>query len=140
MRYLILLSLFISFTALACPDLSGEYLCKRGSMTASRTIEKTPDGFIITKDGYTTDYIADGITVQSMPTSDSVAEGNFVSHCKGDQFIVDLKATLLYDGAVIGKQVSQSTYQFKNNDLHITTKVKMKGVPLPTVKEICKLQ
>lgn len=140
MRYLIFFGLFASLSAIACPELSGEYLCKRGSLTSTRSIEATNDGFIITKDGYTTEYVADGITVQNVPSSDSMTDGSYTSRCTDDQFIVDFKATLLYEGAVVGKQVSKTTYQFKNNDLHIISKVKVKGLPLPTVKEICTLR
>lgn len=140
MRYLVLFSLFISFSSFACPDISGEYLCKRASVTSPRLIEETENGFIVTRDGNSTEYIADGITVQTVPSNDSMTDGSFTSLCKGDQFIVDFKATLLYEGAVVGKQVNRTTYEFKNNELQIITKVKIKGVPLPTIKEICRLQ
>lgn len=140
MRYLILFSLLVSFSALACPDLSGEYLCKRGTVTSDRIIEGTENGFIVTRDGISTEYITDGVTVQTVPSNDSMTDGSYISLCKGNQFIVDFKATLLYEGAVVGKQVNRTTYELKNNELHIISKVKIKGVPLPTIKEICSLQ
>lgn len=139
MRYLICFGLFISFTAAAaCPDLTGEYYCKRGSNITYRAIEKTENGFIISQNGNTTEYIADGVTVQTIPSTDGSAEGTFTSYCKNNQFIVDLKADIFYEGSVIAKQVSKTTYELINgNGLNITTKIKMKGIPLPTLKEVC---
>lgn len=140
MRYLMLIGLMVSFSAIACPDLAGEYLCKRGSASSYRSIEATEDGFRITRDGNITDYVTDGVTVQDVPQTDSMTDGKYTSKCEDNSFIVNFNATLLYEGVVIGKQVSKTTYQLKNEQLHIISKVKVKGVPLPTVKEVCTLQ
>lgn len=140
MRYLMLIGLMVSFSAIACPDLAGEYLCKRGSASSYRSIETTADGFRISRDGNITDYVTDGVTVQNVPETDSMTDGKFTSQCESDKFVVDFTATLLYEGAVVGKQVSKTTYQLKNQQLHIISKVKVKGFPLPTIKEVCTLQ
>lgn len=140
MRYLILFSLFISLSALACPDISGEYACLRNNQTTFRSIEVIPGGFRMINGIHTNDYITDGTTIQTLPDTDSMKDGKYKSHCQGNKLIVDFTATIMYEGSAIARQVSKTTYQLKNDQLEIIQKVRMKGIPLPTIRELCSLQ
>lgn len=136
MKFLMLATLLFSSSAFACPDLSGSYTCNSGSRVVSKDVQLTSTGYIINTDGVDYEYFTNG-TSYDIPETDSYKDMKIVSSCSGDQFLVHLTATILYDGSVIGKQVTDSTYSMKGDNLMIVQKVKMKRMPLPVVKYVC---
>lgn len=130
--------LLTGFTqAFACPDLSGVYECKAGSRVTVREFTPTAEGFMINADGIEMNYINDGVE-RGIDETDSYKEAYFKSNCTNDSFVVDFRATIMYEGAVVGKQVSQTTYNLKQGNLSIVQKTKMKGMPLPVLKYSCR--
>lgn len=133
---LILSSLVFSSVALACPDISGEFSCKSKKNSTSVIIEAIQNGFTINTDGNVADFIADGKTYD-LPSTDSMTDAKKISSCKDDKFIIDFNATLLYEGAVIGKEVLKAAYYFEGSNLKIVRKTKVKGMPLPVQDYTC---
>lgn len=137
MKYLItLLTLTLSATAFACPEISGSYSCRSGSHVSEKEIVKTSQGYHIISDGIEFTYLTDGNTYD-VEANDSMKDGKVKSYCKDNKFIVDFKATILYEGAEIARQTSVTEYVPSGANLIITTKTKMKGLPMPLLKLNC---
>lgn len=139
MKFLSLLLICISSAAMACPDISGEYECNIGRKFTKKSISQTSRGFLINTDGSEMEYLTDG-TVQTIPNSDSFKDVAFKSYCEGNKFIIDMTATITEGETVLGKQISKKIFELEKEDIHITHKTKMKGIPLPTKKEFCMRQ
>lgn len=134
------LSVFLAFLSLqtfACPDMDGFYECRAGSRVSLKEVVSTAGGFLIISDGAEREYFIDD-QFREIPSTNSFKDALYKSRCTNDFFIVDFKATLLYEGAEVGKQIQTSTYTMSGNELLIVQKTKAKGIPLPTVKYICK--
>lgn len=136
MKFLMLGALLFSSSVFACPDLSGSYTCVGKTRSYQKEVQKTDTGYISSNDGIEYEYFTDG-KVYDIPETDSYRDGKLTSTCNGDQFIVDLTMTVLYEGAVVGQQVSHTTYNMEGDKLIINQKVKMKKIPLPKQKFIC---
>lgn len=128
---------FLSLQVLACPNMDGFYECRAGSRVSLKEVVSTASGFLIISDGAEREYFIDD-QFREIPSTNSYKDAFYKSRCTNDSFIVDFKATLLYEGAEIAKQVQTSTYTMSGEDLVIVQKTKAKGVPLPTVKYLCK--
>lgn len=136
MKSLFIGAVLFSSTAFACPDISGLYSCKYNSNMSTKEIVKTEQGFVINSDGNSMEYLADGKAYE-VPSTDSYTDALVRTTCTQNEMIVDFKASILYDGSIIAKQVSKSTYAMDGKDLIISQKVKMKGIPLPAIKWTC---
>lgn len=137
MKFLAFLTCALMATNLwACPDFSGRYTCKQGSHVSEKEIKLDGGGYHIISDGTEFTYYPDGNTYE-VEANDSMKDGKVRSFCKDNKLIVDFKATILYEGAEIARQVSVTEYLPKGQDLIITTKTKMKGLPLPVLKLNC---
>lgn len=141
---LIFVSLFFSLELLAssalkvdCPEMEGVYECRAGSRYTLKTITPTLGGFLIDSDGIETEYFFDNI-VRDVPSNENMQDGKVAARCEKGAFIIDFNASILYDGSVIAKQVSTTSYEIKNQKLQITQKVKMKGIPMPKLVFQCK--
>lgn len=132
------LGLLFSLNAFAasCPDLEGTYTCQRGNRILVKEITRTADGYIFVADGMQFEYRVDGNTYE-VPSTDSMTDGKVKASCLDNKFIVDFNATILYDGAIIGKQVSKTEYSKNGDNLLFAQKVKMKGMPLPAINFEC---
>lgn len=128
---------FLSLQVLACPNMDGFYECRAGSRVSLKEVVSTASGFLIISDGAEREYFIDD-QFREIPATNSYKDAFYKSRCTSDAFIVDFKATLLYEGAEVAKQVQTSTYTMSGEDLVIVQKTKAKGVPLPTVKYLCK--
>lgn len=133
---LILVTMLLSTTVFACPDISGDFTCtsKRGNSSVS--IQTIENGFLINTDGVEAEFLADG-KVYDLPSTDSMTDGKRISSCKDDKFNIDFTATLLYEGSVVGKEVLRASYFFQGNNLKIIRKTKVKGLPLPVQDYTC---
>lgn len=123
--------------SLSCPKMEGIYECKAGSRVSLKEIVATKEGFIINSDGSEREYFIDD-QFREIIATDSYKDAFYKSRCHNESFIVDFKATLLYEGAEVAKQSQTSTYSMNGEDLVIVQKTKAKGLPLPTIKYICK--
>ncbi len=133
----LLISGLISGSAYAaCPDLSGNYICKSGSHISQKSIEMTDKGYIFNSDGVEFEYLTDGVTYD-VPANENQKDGKVKSYCQDDKFIVDFTTNVLYDGTVIGKQVSKTEYVLSQDGFGIVQKTKLKGLPIPTLKFQC---
>lgn len=136
-------SLLLSITVFAtqefnssCPSMDGVFECKAGSRVSLKEIISTQSGFLIISDGVEREYFFDD-QFREIAATDSYKDAFYKSRCTNESFIVDFKATLLYEGAEIAKQTQTSTYTMNGDSLIIVQKTKAKGFPLPTVKYIC---
>ncbi len=136
MKLLALITLLLSSTVFACPNISGLYTCQLKSELSLKEITQTETGYIIDSNGVQMEYFTDNKGYE-IPSTSSYKDAIVTSSCKGEQFIVDFKATILYEGSEIAKQVARTTYQMDGDDLIILRKTKMKGVPLPVQKYLC---
>ncbi len=129
---------FMSFNLFAgqCPLLDGAYICREGSHVSYKEIKTTNEGYDIVSDGIFFQYKTDG-KGYSVEATDSMKDGIVTSSCANQKFVVDFKATILYEGAEIAKQSTKSEYYVDQGQLKIKQKTKMKGIPLPTVNFIC---
>jgi len=131
-----LMTLTLSTATFACPEISGLYSCRSGSHVSEKEITKTDLGYHIVSDGIEFTYMTDGNTYD-VEANDSVKDGKVKSYCKDNKLIVDFKATILYEGAEIARQTSITEYVPAKENLIITTKTKMKGLPMPVLKLNC---
>ncbi len=136
MKSLLTVALLFSSAAFACPDISGVYSCKFNSNISNKEIVKTQSGFVINSDGNMMEYFADGKSYD-VPATDSYTDARVKTSCTEKAMVVDFNASILYEGSIIAKQVSKTTYEMEDKDLIISQKVKMKGVPLPAIKWVC---
>lgn len=136
MKLLVLITLLFSSSVFACPNISGFYSCLLNGVTTLKDIKQTTTGYIITTEGSEMEYFTDGMGYE-IPATDSYKNATVTSSCRREQFIVDFKATILYEGSEIAKEVSKTTYGMQGEDLIILRKTKMKGFPLPTQKYLC---
>ncbi len=120
----------------ACPLIDGAYVCREGSHVSYKEIKSTPNGYDIVSDGIYFQYITDG-KGYSVEATDSMKDGVVTSTCNNQKFIIDFRATILYEGAEIAKQSTKSEYYLDQGLLKIKQKTKMKGIPLPTVNFAC---
>lgn len=141
-----LISLFALFSSYAtassslmidCPEMEGVYECKAGSRYSLKAIAPTMSGYLIESDGIEMEYFFDNV-VRDVPANENMKDGKVASRCEKGAFIVDFNASILYDGDVIAKQVSSTTYEIIKGQLQITQKVKMKGLPMPKLFFQCK--
>lgn len=128
---------FISLQSFACPQMEGFYECRAGSRVSLKEIVSTTAGFLIVSDGAEREYFIDD-QFREIPSTNSYKDAFYKSRCTSNSFVVDFKATLLYEGVEVAKQVQTSTYTMVGEDLTIVQKTKAKGVPLPTIKYLCK--
>jgi len=133
MSYWIIFFCLLSF---ACPKLTGNYECHRGYEISKKWIQENDLGFEINEHGLTTQYFTDA-KERSLADQESFKDAKVKSYCEKDQFIIEFKATILYEGSPIAKQVSKTIFERTEDDVKITKKTKMKGLPLPTITEIC---
>ena len=138
MKPLLFISLMFSTQLFAseCPQISGTFLCKSGSRISEKVITQNEDSYQIVSDGIEFTYVTDGKTYDVEATSD-MKDGKVTASCQKDKFVVNFKATILYEGSEIAKQSTVSEYSISNQDLVIVQKTKMKGIPLPAVKFNC---
>jgi hypothetical protein len=129
----------ITLNVYACPNLTGTYLCQVGSHISQQTITNTDTGYNIINEGVESNYITDGNSYE-LPSTDNYQDAKVTSSCAEDKFVIDFKASILYEGSVIAKQVSRFTYYVEGDHLVYLQKTKMKGIPLPTNKFICTLK
>ena len=136
MKSLVLITFLFSTSLFACPNISGSYSCQLNSSSSLKEITQTPTGYIINSNGIEKEYFTDNKGYE-IPATDSYKNAIVTSFCKDEQFIVDFKATILYEGSEIAKEVARTTYEIDGDDLIILRKTKMKGVPLPVQKYLC---
>lgn len=136
MKSLLLCALFVSSAAFACPDITGTFVCKFNSAVSQKEISKTETGFKIISEGYPMEYITDGRPYE-IPATDSYKDAFVKSSCSEKELIIDFNASILYEGTVIAKEVSKTTYSMDSANLIITQKTKMKGLPMPAAKWNC---
>ena len=138
MKAILALSLFISFSSFAstCPELSGDYVCQKGSHISYKSIEKTETGYIVVSDGVEMEYATDGKTYD-LPSTESVKDAKVVASCKNNVFVVDFTGTILYEGSELAKQVSKTEYSLKGDKMIYSQKIKMKGLPMPALTLAC---
>lgn len=137
MKYLIASALiFVSVSAFACPDLTGSYDCRNGSHVSMKEIVFTEKSYYFNSDGVEFTYYPDGNTYE-VEANERMKDGKVKSYCKNDKLFVDFNATILYEGSAIAKQKSVTEYVKTTEGMIITTKTKMKGLPMPTLKLLC---
>lgn len=141
MKIILALSFLTSMSAFAatCPDISGDYICQKGSHISYKNIHRTDKGFIVISDGVEMEYITDKKTY-SIPDTESVRDGKVSSYCEKDKLVVDFTGVILYDGSDLAKQVSKTEYTVKGEGMIFSQKIKMKGLPLPALTLDCKKQ
>lgn len=136
MKSLMVCALLFSSAAFACPDITGSYTCKFNSAISMKEIVKTDGGFAVNSDGYEIEYHVDGKTYE-LPSTENYTDAKVRTTCNESEMIVDFNASILYEGSIIAKQVSKSTYSMEGSNLVINQKIKMKGLPMPAVKWNC---
>lgn len=140
MKSILTLGLLFSFNAFAnCPNLTGDYICQKGSRISYKSIEQTETGYNIISDNIEFNYVTDGVTYE-LPATESVKEAKVTSYCDKNVFVVDFTAMILYEGSDLAKQVSKTKYSLKGDTLIYLQKTKMKGLPMPTVTLTCRRQ
>ena len=132
--------MFLAFssTAFACPNLTGNYTCKKGSHVFTLQVETTAGSYIMNRDGAEMEYVVDG-KIYDVPSTENYKDAKMTSVCEDNKLVVGFEADILYQGSVIAHQVSKSYYYKDGNNMILLQKVKMKGIPLPTNKFICTL-
>lgn len=133
---LILSTIFFSLSSYACPSIEGYFECSTGSRLNIKEINAIENGFSVSTDGNYIEYTNDN-TFREIPATDSYKDAFYKSYCRADKFIVDFKATILYQDAVVGKQESTTEYKLKDGQMIITQKTKMRRIPLPTLVSHC---
>lgn len=136
MKKIFLLAFLTQSVWAACPDLSGNYICKNGSHVSLKNIEMTETGYIFNSDGVEFEYLTDGNTYP-VPANENQKDGKVKSYCVDEKFIVEFNTTVLYEDTVIGKQVSKTEYSLNQDGFNIQQKTKLKGLPIPTLKFQC---
>jgi hypothetical protein len=125
--------------AQGCPDLSGQYACALGSHQYSLLVKSNQASHTVVRDGREMKYEANGQTY-SIPDTDSYQKGRYQSVCAKNKLQVNFQVELLYEVSVIAKQKSVTEYEKIKSDVIITEKTRVKGVPLPTQRFVCKAQ
>ncbi len=141
MKTILALSFLTSFSAFAatCPEISGDYICQKGSHISYKNIHKTDKGFIVISDGVEMEYFTDKKTY-ALPDTESVRDAKISSYCEKDKLVVDFTGIILYDGSDLAKQVSKTEYAVKGDGMIYSQKVKMKGLPMPGLTLNCTRQ
>lgn len=136
MKLLMTFVALVSFNLMACPNLTGNFNCTSTSNSFDIQIENQTNGYSIITNGSEMNYHTDG-RVDTIPSTDSYKDVAIKASCQGEKFVIDFTASILYEGSVIAHQVSKTEYVLTNDQLNITRKTKMKGIPLPTTKHTC---
>lgn len=141
MNFILALSFLTSFSAFSatCPEITGDYICQKGSHISYKNIHRSDKGFIVISDGVEMEYITDKKTY-SLPDTESVREAKISSYCEKDKLVVDFSGIILYDGSDLAKQVSKTEYILKGDGMIFSQKIKMKGLPMPALTLDCKKQ
>lgn len=137
--FLIFVSFFImnSLYSSQCPEIDGSFECRAGSRVSFKNISPSMAGYLIESDGAIVEYIIDD-TYRELPNTESMQDAKLKARCDKGSLVIDFEASILYQGSVIAKQVSNSVYEIKNGELQITQKTKMKGLPMPKLVFQCK--
>ena len=141
MKTILALSFLASFSSYAatCPELSGDYICQKGSHISYKNIQKTDKSFIVISDGVEMEYITDKKTY-SLPDTEVIRDAKVNSYCEKDKLVVDFTGIILYDGSDLAKQVSKTEYTLKGDGIIFSQKIKMKGLPMPALVLNCTRQ
>lgn len=138
MRWGLFVLLVTSFgMAQNCPDLNGDYACKQGSTIFSLSVHGEQGLYHVEKNKVAIEYNTDGRFV-AIADTENYRNAKYQALCEGGKLVVNFYAELMYDGSFIGKQVSKSEYSKVGQELIIAEKVKVRGIPLPRLRYVCR--
>ena len=138
MKLLLSMMFLASFNVYSatCPDISGSFICTKGSQISYKDIHKTDTGFVIISDGAEMEYFTDK-KVYTLPDNENIRNAKVSTYCEKNKMIVDFSVIILYEGSDLAKQVSKTHYSLTNNGMTISQKIKMKGLPMPSLVFEC---
>ena len=138
MKSLLLLATFISLNTFAatCPSINGSFICQRGTQFSFVDFTPKDTGYVVLTDGTLFEYFTDGKTY-AVEGNEDMRDGKVRSYCEKNKFISDFTVTILDQGSPIAKQATKSEFSMEGVNLSIVHKIKMKGIPLPTLRFTC---
>ncbi|MGE3610235.1 MAG: hypothetical protein AB7I27_11650 [Bacteriovoracaceae bacterium] len=135
-----LIPVLFSYLAMACPEISGEYICQAMHGSYPLKVEQIENGYELTIESRKEIYLTNGESYPLPDVDQTMRKRSIKSFCEDDKFLIETQASVFDEGEELGQFITLSSYQMKGNKLKMVLKLNFQGKDIGSLIDVCTIK